>query len=278
MHLPPGGDYIQEQYGGKYCPKMPPVELTPTRLQSRIKAMQHNVSIVKEAAIQHQKNLFSPNALTVPSAPDNGIMGGDVSFAQACHPSPHLHDPDCPHPAALQDMFYNTMEAQPSRWLPQHLNFEQMDDASFMTLLMETQGQFMSSDAGPSFTSQASSLHAPSHEPPAPPAPPIGPMTTNVIPPTPLKDVGSSYSLSDPPCYPSPHEHGASVDAGNVNDLFSDPQDSKDTPSLMSDQSFVPGWKSANNNVILEAAFIEIEQLFLELSWSTSIPVQQVIN
>ncbi|KAG2136084.1 uncharacterized protein EDB93DRAFT_1106955 [Suillus bovinus] len=94
-------------------------------------------------------------------------------------------------------------------------------------------------------------------------------MTTNVIPPTPLKDVGSSYSLYNPPRYPSPHERGASVNAGNVNDLFSDPQGSKDAPSLMSGQSFVPRWKSANNNVILKAAFIEIEQSFLELSWST---------
>ncbi|KAG1878080.1 hypothetical protein DFJ58DRAFT_644314, partial [Suillus subalutaceus] len=39
-----------------------------------------------------------------------------------------------------------------------------------------------------------------------------------------------------------------------------------------------PGRKSANNNAILEAAFIEIKQSFLELSRSTSIPVQQVIN
>ncbi|KAG1859743.1 hypothetical protein F4604DRAFT_1930462 [Suillus subluteus] len=292
MHLPPGRDYIQEQYGGGRHPKTPLVELTPTRLRSRIKVTQRDVGIVKEAAIRRQENLFPPDALTVTSAPGNGIMGGDVSSAQACHPSPRLHDPDRPHPAALQDMFYNTMEAQPSGWLPQHLNFEQMDDASFTELLMETQGQFMSSDAGPSFTSQASSSHAPSHEPPAPPEPPvppvtqgaegcshqIEPMTTNVIPPTPLKDVGSSYSLSDPPRYPSPHEHGASVDAGNINDLFSDPQDSKDAPSSTSDQPFVPGWKSANNNAILEAAFIEIEQSFLELSRSTSIPVQQVIN
>ncbi|KAG1840555.1 hypothetical protein C8R48DRAFT_781748 [Suillus tomentosus] len=141
----------------------------------------------------------------------------------------------------------------------------------------------MSSDAGPSFTNQPSSSHAPSHEPPVPQSAEgssrqIAPMTTNVIPPTPLKDVGSSYSLSDPPRYPSPHERGASVDAGNVNDLFSDPQGSKDAPSSTSDQSFVPGRKSANTNAILEAAFIEIEQSFLELSGSTSIPVQQVIN
>jgi hypothetical protein len=272
MHLPPSGDYIQEQYGGRCRPKTPLVELTPTRLQSRIKATQCDVGIVKEAAIQHQENSFSPNTPTIPSAPDNGIMGGDVSSAQACHPSPCLHNPDHPHPAALQDMFYNTMEVQPSRWLPQHSNFEQMDDTSFMALLMETQGQFMSSDASLSFTSQASSLHAPSHEPPAPPelpVPPvtqgaegcshqIGPMTTNVI------------RLSDPPHYPSPHKCGASVDAGNVNDLFSDTQDSKDSPSSTSEQSFVPGWKSANNNAILEAAFIKIKQSFLELSWSTS--------
>ncbi|KAG2355940.1 hypothetical protein BDR07DRAFT_1381172 [Suillus spraguei] len=179
-------------------------------------------------------------------------------------------------------MFYNPMEAQPSRWLLQHSNFEQMDDALFTALLMETQGHFMSSDAGPSFTNQASSLRAPSHEPAVPQSAEgcshqIGHMTANVIPPTPLKD-SSSYSLSNPPHYPSPHERGASIDAGNVNDLFSDPQGSKDTPSSTSGQSFVPGQKSANNNIILKAAFIEIKQLFLELSRSTSIPVQQVIN
>lgn len=292
VRLPPGGDYIQEQYGGGRRLKTPPVELTPTRLRSRIKATQRDVGIVKEAAIRRQENSFPPDALAVPPAPapahpthDNGVMGGDVSSAQARHASPRLHDPDPPHPAALQDMFYNPMEAQPSGWLPQDSNFEQMDDASFTALLMETQGHFMS-DAGPSFTSQAPSSHAPSHEPPVPPVPQgaegcsrqIGPMTTNVIPPTPSKDVGSSYSLSDPPRYPSPHERGASVEAGNVNDLFSDPQSSKDAPSSTSGQSFVPGRKSTNNNAILEAAFIKIEQSFLELSQSTSVPVQQVIN
>ncbi|KAG2053169.1 hypothetical protein BDR06DRAFT_1008817 [Suillus hirtellus] len=280
MHLPPGGDYIQEQYGGRRHPKTPPVELTPTRLRSRIKATQHNVGIVKKAAIWHQENSFPPNALTIPTAPapahptyDNSVMGGDVLSTQALpqgnrHASPHLHDPDPSHPAPLQDMFYDPMEAQPSRWLLQHSNsFGQMDDASFTALLMETQGHFMSSNAGPSFTNQPSSLHAPSHEPPVPQSAEgsshqIAPMTTNVIPPTPLKDVGSSYSLSDPPHYPSPHECGAS----------------QKRTFLMSDQSFVPGQKSANTNVILKAAFVEIEQSFLELSGSTSIPVQQVIN
>ncbi|KAG2096303.1 uncharacterized protein F5147DRAFT_778352 [Suillus discolor] len=296
MHLLPGRDYVQEQYGGGCRPKTPPVELTPTRLRSRIKATQHDVGIVKEAAIRRQENSFPPDALTIPAAPapahptyDNSVMGGDVSSTQALpqgnrHTSPRLHDPDPPDPAPLQDMFYDPMEAQPSGWLPQHSNsFGEMDDASFTALLMETQGHFMSSDASPSFTNQPSSSHAPSHEPPVPQSAEgssrqIAPMTTNVIPPTPLKDVASSYSLSDPPRYPSPHERGASVDARNVNDLFSDPQGSKDAPSSMSDQSFVPGRKSANTNAILEAAFVEIEQSFLELSGSTSIPVQQVIN
>ncbi|KAG2353237.1 hypothetical protein BDR07DRAFT_1496652 [Suillus spraguei] len=93
-----------------------------------------------------------------------------------------------------------------------------------------------------------------------------------------LRDAGSSYSLSGPPPHPSSHEHGASIDTGNVNDLFADPQDSKDVSASTSGQSFVTGQKSADTNATLEAGFVDIEQSFLELSGSTSIPVQQVIN
>ncbi|KAG0695220.1 hypothetical protein DFH29DRAFT_790485, partial [Suillus ampliporus] len=38
------------------------------------------------------------------------------------------------------------------------------------------------------------------------------------------------------------------------------------------------GQKSADTSATLEAGFVDIEQSFLELSGSTSIPVQQVIN
>ncbi|KAG1885191.1 hypothetical protein F4604DRAFT_1503668, partial [Suillus subluteus] len=38
------------------------------------------------------------------------------------------------------------------------------------------------------------------------------------------------------------------------------------------------GRKSADTSATLEAGFVEIEQSFLELAGSTSIPVQQVIN
>ncbi|KAG1797055.1 uncharacterized protein HD556DRAFT_1441219 [Suillus plorans] len=91
MRLSPGGDYIQEQYGGGRRAKSPLVELTPTRLWSRIKATQRNVGIVKEATIQCQGSSFSPNTLTSPSAPpesaplhpihDNSVVGGDASSA-----------------------------------------------------------------------------------------------------------------------------------------------------------------------------------------------------
>ncbi|KAG2341919.1 hypothetical protein BDR05DRAFT_414096 [Suillus weaverae] len=318
MRLPPGGDYIQEQYGGGRRPKTPPVELTPTRLRSRIKATQRDVGIVKEAAIRRQANPFPPNVLTSPSehpepAPahpihDNSVVGGNAPSTlpqgNIRHPSPCLHDPDPPRPAPLQDMFYNPVEAQPDGWLPQQSDsFGVMDDASFTALLMETQEHFMSSDVGPGFTNQPSSSHAPSRELLAPQsvagsssqmhapsrellAPQsvsgsssqIAPVLTNVIPPTPLKDAGSSYSLSGPPPRPSSHERGASVDTGNVNDLFADLQDSKDAPASTSGQSFVTGRKSADTSATLEAGFVDIEQSFLELSGSTSIPVQQVIN
>ncbi|KAG2353928.1 hypothetical protein BDR07DRAFT_1382668 [Suillus spraguei] len=293
MCLPPGGDYIQEQYGGGHRPKTPPVELTPTRLRSQIKAMQHDIGIVKEAAIRHQANPFPSNALTSPSAhpepaPAHPIHNNSVVEGNALstlpqeniqHPSPCLHDPNPPCPAPLQDMFYNLVEAQPDGWLPQQSDsFGVMDDTLFTALLMEMQEHFMSSDVGLGFTNQPSSSHAPFHELLAPQsvagsssqmhapshkllAPQsisgsssqIAPVLTNVIPPTLLKDAGSSYSLSGPPPRPSSHERGASIDTGNVNDLFADPQDSKDVSALTSGQSFVTGRKSADTSATLEA-------------------------
>lgn len=240
MHLSSSGDYIQEQYGGGCHSKSSLVELTPTRLRSRIKATQHNVGIVKEAAIWCQQSSFSPNTLTSPSAPpesaplhpihNNSIVGGDASSAlpqgNIQHTSPHLHAPEPPHPAPLQDMFYNPMEAQYSGWLVhQSHSFGVMDDASFTALLMETQEHFMSSDVGLDFANQPPSLHACSCDPPVPQSvggssSQIAPIITNIIPPTLLKDAG-------PPPHASLHEHGAFINTGNVDDLLSNPQDSK---------------------------------------------------
>ncbi|KAG0701301.1 hypothetical protein DFH29DRAFT_876010 [Suillus ampliporus] len=178
MHPLPGRDYTQEQYGGGRCPQPPPpVELTPTRLRSKIKATQCNIGIVKKAAIRRQENSFPSDTLTSPSAP--------------------------PEPAPAHPI------------MPQ-------------------------------------SIKGSSRQ--------IAPMITNIIPPTPLKDAGSNYSLSGLPPHPSPHKCGASIDTGN---------DSKDVPASMSVQSFVTGWKSANTSAILEAAFIKIKQSFLELSGIT---------
>lgn len=244
MHLSSSGDYIQEQYGGGCHSKSSLVELTPTRLRSRIKATQHNVGIVKEAAIWCQQSSFSPNTLTSPSAPpesaplhpihNNSIVGGDASSAlpqgNIQHTSPHLHAPEPPHPAPLQDMFYNPMEAQSSGWLVhQSHSFGVMDDASFTALLMEMQEHFMSSDVGLDFANQPPSLHACSCDPPVPQSvggssSQIAPIITNIIPPTLLKDAG-------PPPHASLHEHGAFINTGNVDDLLSNPQDSKDAPA-----------------------------------------------
>ncbi|OAX32111.1 hypothetical protein K503DRAFT_787412 [Rhizopogon vinicolor AM-OR11-026] len=260
-HLP-SNNYIQEQYGGGRRHESPPVELTPTRLRSTIKATHRDSGIVREAVIRRQGNLLPPdthaNASASPeTAPSNtSVTGGGESSSSlpsgnGCRMSPYLGGPPSPHPAALQDMFYNPMDAQ-ATWLTQDSStFGMMEDDSFAAMLMDhSQDHFLTT---PSYSNQQNIIEGSSSQHVNQEAV-LASLTTNIIPPTPLKDAGSNSSIA----------RGG--------------QDYEDTPASTSGEPFITGRKSADTQAILEAGFIDIEQSFLQLSESTSMPIQQIIN
>ncbi|OJA17486.1 hypothetical protein AZE42_11234 [Rhizopogon vesiculosus] len=277
-HLP-SNDYIQEQYGGGHCHESPPVELTPTRLRSTIKATHWDSGIVREAAIRRQGNLLPPdthaNASASPeTAPSNtSITGGGESSSSlpsgnGCRMSPYLGGPPSPCPAALQDMFYNPMDAQPT-WLTQDSStFGMMEDDSFAAMLMDhSQDHFLTM---PSYSNQQNIIEGSSSQHINQEAV-LASLTTNIIPPTPLKDAGSSSSIAQA----DPHSHDR---VSGAFDSIRGGQDYEDAPASTSGEPFITGRKSADTQAILEAGFIDIEQSFLQLSESTSMPIQQIIN
>jgi hypothetical protein len=273
--LPPGGDYIQEQYGGGRRHESPPVELTPTRLRSMIKTTQRDIGVVREAAIRRQGTQLSSDAPvdalvhseTVHPIHDASVAGGKASSSslpssKSRHTSPsYSHDPLPPRPAALQDMFYDPMDAQ--TWLTQNSDgFEMVDDGSFTAMLMDAQDHFLTS---PTYSNQQSIVEGKSsHQETV-----LASVTTNIIPPTPLKNASSNSGVTDTHLHN--REQGMSESIGGD-------RNHDDVPASTSAEPFVSGRKSDDANAILDAGFIDIEQSFIRLARSTAMPIQQVIN
>jgi hypothetical protein len=168
-------------------------------------------------------------------------------------------------------MFYNPMEAQPTWLTPDSSTFGMMDDNQFTAMLLDSQNDFLNTSVysnQQNIVEGSSSQHVRNQE-----AVPTS-LTTNVIPPTPLKDSGSNSSITqaDPP-----HSHDR-VPPGASDGIGGGGQDCEDVPTSTPGEPFVTGRKSADTQAILDAGFIDIEQSFLRLSKSTSMPLQQIIN
>ncbi|KAG0705800.1 hypothetical protein DFH29DRAFT_996454 [Suillus ampliporus] len=110
-------------------------------------------------------------------------------------------------------------------------------------------------------------------------APPIP--ATNIIPPTPLKDGGSNTSATSasadngPPRDPSPKlDTGYYPPAATHHVRF--PEESE--PITHQEDQAVTGRRSADMNAALDTGFVDIEHYFLELSASTTLPMNQLIN
>ncbi|KAG2028587.1 hypothetical protein BDR03DRAFT_1019604, partial [Suillus americanus] len=117
-------------------------------------------------------------------------------------------------------------------------------------------------------------LHRASHS--APQAGPALPPSTNIIPPTPLKD------MNDPSV---PTAHTPSPGPSQQLDLSHYSPDSsiherfpEESLTSRSEELPVVGRRSAETNDALDAGFAAIDKTLLELSRSTAMPMHQVIN
>jgi hypothetical protein len=141
-----------------------------------------------------------------------------------------------------------------------------MEDDSFTAMLLDnSQDHFLTT---PGYSNQQNVVEGSSSQHVNQEAV-LASLTTNIIPPTPLKDAGSNSSIAqaDPP-------HSVS----GAFESISGGHDYEGTPASTSGEPFVTGRKSAEIQKILDDGFINIEQSLLQLSESTSIPLQQVVN
>jgi hypothetical protein len=153
VHFP---DYVLQQSGGGRRHQSPPVELTPTRLRSTLKVTSRDVGVVKDASMRRQVYQFpSPPAQgpapfhfkTSSSAVDDFATSSDASSLtlpapNSRHTSPFAGDNTSRRlgPAPLNDIFYDSMGAQPEWMDPTGSNaFDLIGGDSFTSALLSQQ-------------------------------------------------------------------------------------------------------------------------------------------
>ncbi|KAG1882250.1 hypothetical protein F4604DRAFT_1678649 [Suillus subluteus] len=121
-------DYMEEQFGGGRRYELPPVELTPSRLRTRLKATERDVGIVKHASARRQAYQNTSAEAGLPTVPFHHMAqdGPSTSTSETSsltlkavnsrHTSPF---PPPQTPAPLQDLFYGPMDQQPP-WMEQN--------------------------------------------------------------------------------------------------------------------------------------------------------------
>ncbi|KAG0695572.1 hypothetical protein DFH29DRAFT_1005338 [Suillus ampliporus] len=300
-------NYIYEQFGGGRWYQEPAVELTPSRLRSNLKAMARDTGVIKGASIQRrggqkpttdsQGSVESgPSAASLDLPQDDDATPSDstsltvalngsrqpspftgdatsltVAPGNSRHSSPFVGDVASrpPAPAPLQDMFYNSMSDQPA-WTGQ---FDLMGTDSFTTLLRDHAPDPSGFVQGFSGQVPAFELQCPSHL--APQAAHAPPPSTNVILPTPLKDLIPGSSV---PNLPSPRP-SQQLDLSHYSpDTSVHERFPEESLTSHSKEPPVVGRRSAETNAALDAGFVVIDQALLELARSTTMPMHQVIN
>ncbi|KAG1886296.1 hypothetical protein F4604DRAFT_1918026 [Suillus subluteus] len=127
MNLSPAPfDYMEEQFGGGLQYEMPPVELTPSQLRTKLKATSRDVGLVKGASLRHQAHQ-EPSAvaqgahsgtLGFPHVAQDGTAASKTSSLTLNVANSHHTSlfPTAQGPAQLDDIFYGTMNQQPG-WI-----------------------------------------------------------------------------------------------------------------------------------------------------------------
>lgn len=305
----PDANYAYEQFGGGRRYEEPTVELTPSRLRSHLKATARDTGVIKGASIrrrggpQNADNADSQGPVQPGTVPlqgpaqpglsaasldqpqDDGASDSTLTIAlsSAQHHSPFTGDEtsltvpqgSSRHPSPFTgDVFYGSMSDQPT-WTGQQTPMFDLMGAEPFTALLRDQAPdpsaFMHSFLGqvPPFD-----LHRGSHS--VPQAGPALLPSTNVIPPTPLKD------MNDPSV---PAAHTPSPGPSRQLDMSHYSPDSnnherfpEESVTSRSEELPVVGRRSAETNAALDAGFVAIDQTLLELSRSTVMPMNQVIN
>ncbi|KAG1840034.1 hypothetical protein C8R48DRAFT_679693, partial [Suillus tomentosus] len=303
---------MQEQFGGGRRCATPPVELTPSRLRSKLKATARDVGLVKGASSRRQayqnRTMGTQDPISaLPGAPDlpHVVPGGTLTSETSSpmvHAASSRHASPFPAPAApaqLQDVFFGSMDQQRA-WIDSNSDaFSMMGSESFLAggsqNHLTAQGmerlapppsytfpasqypsgftEDFSGEASP-FILQPVPLSSSSHDHPLPLP------TTNVIPPTPFKDGGSQTNTTT-----STNTIGTLLSGSSSQmDLEGYPSASHERfpeehePVTHQEGLTVTGRRSAELNAALEAGFAAVERCFLELSASTTLPTSQLIN
>jgi hypothetical protein len=168
MGLPDTFDYMQEQFGGGRRNPSPPVELTPSRLRSKLKATERDAGLVKGASTRRQayQRLAVEGqdpAPNLPHAVPAAISTSETSSSMLhVGSSRHASPFPAPHaPEQLQDVFFGSMN-QPHAWMDPNSSdtFSMMGSESYLS--GGSQNHFVPQDMDrlappPSYTFPASS-------------------------------------------------------------------------------------------------------------------------
>ncbi|KAG2066092.1 hypothetical protein BDR04DRAFT_1121379 [Suillus decipiens] len=283
MGLPDTFDYMAEQFGGRHRCAMPPAELTPSHLRSKLKATAQDVGLVKGASIcrqayQHATTMEDQDPVSAHSGapnfthmvPDNTSANATSSLTvpiASCHASlfPTSHAP-----AQIQDIFFGSVSQQHG-WMNPHSSdtFIMMGAESFLPggtqhhLITQDMSRLapspsfnfpdFSGEVTPFIPQPVPSLSSQGHAPPIP--------AMNVIPPMPFQNNATS-SIN-------------TVGAGTV---FHEHFPKEHELVTHQEGHTVTGRRSAELNAVLDVGFAAVECCFLDLSTSTTLPISQLIN
>lgn len=305
-------DYMQEQFGGGRRCATPPVELTPSRLRSKLKATARDVGLVKGASIRRQayENLtlgdqdpapvqsgttdFTHTVADSTSTNETSSLTGHVASSRHASPFPTPHAP-----AQLQDIFYGSMSQQPA-WMDPNSSdaFTMMGTTSFLPggsqhhLITQDMNRlapppsfnFPASSSGQTMASRACSL-----EPHTTGQTPSG-FTQDFsgeVAPFILRPVPSSSPQDHAPPLPAtniipptPFQTNTSTSTNSIGvaTAFHQRFPEEHEPVTHQEGHTVTGRRSAELNTALDVGFAAVERCFLDLSTSTTLPVSQLIN
>ncbi|KAG1881295.1 hypothetical protein F4604DRAFT_1922317 [Suillus subluteus] len=294
-------DYMQEQYGGGCRCATPPVELTPSRLRTKLKATSQDVGLVKGASIRHLAYQEPTVQAQDPSAhsgaqdlphlvPDSSSTGETSSLT--VHPANSRYTSPFPAPSSTGETSSLMVHSANSRYtspFPAPQPPAPLQDpflpynfpANLMGQPMASRG--CSQDPHATNTTTLPNAIGASLKPvaasPRNAAPPLP--VTHVIPPTPFKDGGSQSNTKT-----STNVIGASASGSSLQmDTGAYPLTGsckhfpeEHEPVSHQEGLSVTGRRSAELNGTLDVGFAAVEHQFLDLSASTTLPVSQLIN
>ncbi|KAG1897604.1 uncharacterized protein F5891DRAFT_1191808 [Suillus fuscotomentosus] len=262
-------DFVEEQVGGGKRYQDPPVEHTPTKLHSHIKATNRDAGLVKEASMR-QARLLNEEFMADSNGQVLDTLLADAEYStppqpvlrerspalqeRSVPPQPALRERSVPLQLPIQDVFYeapliNSSEnARPDGGQPPQPNF--FTKPSFLPL---EQYDFSGMMLG-SFKNGRDDNHIAGSSTLLPAVP-----QTYITPPTPTG--------------PAEWEGHPYTDDFPMDDAFDFPVD--DTSDVV---PAVKGRRFQTANAVLQEGFVELEHMIQDLSSKTAIPTHQIVT